>query len=250
MALLPWNISRLRTIASTMKATTRERHTTQEEPLPAWGPAFEDKIQHCFSLVCFPLYLWPHKAALLWSLVQRPRPLWVLPGWDIEKWKQLKTLTTYHKATDQVGGFWNFSLLFNNYVLNLSCWGSKSNKVPYNGNLPCHLAVYPSGYQPKNPNKHLETLIEILYTETWRRYQLILYSQSHSCFVLSCLNSGDFVHFDLGILFLKNLILKALKEKSTSSINTSQQQWPSSPENVHVWTDSFTETTWFQVSTL
>lgn len=99
MALLPWNISRLRTTASTLKATTRERHATGEELLAAWGPAFEDKMHHCFSLVCFPLSLWPHKAALVWDLGQGPSP----PPWGASRRMEAnEELSNYHKATDQV----------------------------------------------------------------------------------------------------------------------------------------------------
>lgn len=59
-ALLPSNISRPRTTASTRKPTTSDGRSTEwGEPLAVWGPAFKLKLS-ITVLVCFYLSLWPN----------------------------------------------------------------------------------------------------------------------------------------------------------------------------------------------
>lgn len=139
-------------------------------------------------------------------------------------------------------GFWIFPLLFNSYGSNLSCWESKSNKASYDGNVSCHLAGYPYGQQPKDPNKHLETLIWTLHMRDLKEGWIgCLFSKS-LLFCFELFEFGGFCSFwSRNLSFLKNLILKALKEKSTPSINTPQQQWPckSSTRGGCSWVNSF-----------
>lgn len=76
MALLPSNISLLRTTASTKRPTAWERCTVGREPPAVWGPAFKLKMEQCFFWFVFICLFGPTE---LLSLQRSGTRIWPTP---------------------------------------------------------------------------------------------------------------------------------------------------------------------------
>lgn len=109
VALLPLNISWLGTIDNTTKATPRERHATEEEPLSAWSPGFEEKNPTVLYFGLFPFVSLVTQSCSLvksWTETQPTMCASRMGHRRVEANEEFNNLPQSHRPRQ---GYWNFS---------------------------------------------------------------------------------------------------------------------------------------------